>query len=520
LEVQLEPERPGVQDTAQLTVTVAGTQNVLSQPELGELENLQIVGGPSTSRRFSMVNGQTSASIRFIWAVRAVEQGPIRIGPVEVQVREGTLRSQPIASEAVAGSQQPQRPRPRRPMSPFDDLMGRSDQQRSAKVELRLVVDSAEVFVGQPLAVTVALDTTANVSSFEWREAPTFPGWWSQAVEGNDPSQSQQVEVDGVRYWRFPVARFMLIPLDSGELTLPACSARVMLRAEGFFARSQVVERTARPVEISVQERPAPPPGFAGAVGQLTYRASLEPREVEVGEPVVVTVTLEGEGNLPLVESPPEWSGCEGCEWYPPEDSSDVEVLASAIRGARSWQSTVIPRAGGEMTLGPVSVAVFDPSRRSYRRQSLGPFTVTVQPPPAPPTPTVAPSELAAAAEGREGAPPEPAGGGIPVWVWVLAGGLGGVAVGGATVWWALRRPRTRLPAPRPGERPAERARALQSVLEGWWLGLASSRKTDDLRGQVEDLRRELEAIRFAPGRADHTETVARLEDRLRKLMR
>jgi hypothetical protein len=36
----------------------------------------------------------------------------------------------------------------------------------------------------------------------------------------------------------------------------------------------------------------------------------------------------------------------------------------------------------------------------------------------------------------------------------------------------------------------------------------------------MEQLRRELEAIRFAPGRADHTETVLDIEERLRKLMR
>jgi hypothetical protein len=33
-------------------------------------------------------------------------------------------------------------------------------------------------------------------------------------------------------------------------------------------------------------------------------------------------------------------------------------------------------------------------------------------------------------------------------------------------------------------------------------------------------LRRELEAVRFAPGSADHSETVRVLEDRVRSLMR
>ena len=33
-------------------------------------------------------------------------------------------------------------------------------------------------------------------------------------------------------------------------------------------------------------------------------------------------------------------------------------------------------------------------------------------------------------------------------------------------------------------------------------------------------LRRELEAVRFAPGRADHSETILDLEERFRRLLR
>jgi hypothetical protein len=36
----------------------------------------------------------------------------------------------------------------------------------------------------------------------------------------------------------------------------------------------------------------------------------------------------------------------------------------------------------------------------------------------------------------------------------------------------------------------------------------------------MESLRRELEAVRFAPGRADHSHTVEDLESRLRRLIR
>ena len=51
-------------------------------------------------------------------------------------------------------------------------------------------------------------------------------------------------------------------------------------------------------------------------------------------------------------------------------------------------------------------------------------------------------------------------------------------------------------------------------------MGVRTQEKGRVLEEEMQHLRRELEAIRFAPGRADHTETVLALEERLRGLMR
>jgi hypothetical protein len=43
--------------------------------------------------------------------------------------------------------------------------------------------------------------------------------------------------------------------------------------------------------------------------------------------------------------------------------------------------------------------------------------------------------------------------------------------------------------------------------------------KGQALETEMGELRTELEAIRFAPGRADHSETIVELEERLRRLL-
>ncbi|MBD3871875.1 MAG: hypothetical protein IFK91_02980, partial [Acidobacteria bacterium] len=62
LEVQLDPRVFGVEDAARLVVRIlepAGTPVV----NLGELDNLEVVSGPSTSSEFSWVNGAATRAV-------------------------------------------------------------------------------------------------------------------------------------------------------------------------------------------------------------------------------------------------------------------------------------------------------------------------------------------------------------------------------------------------------------------------------------------------------------------------
>jgi len=524
LTVQLVPERFGVEDVARLRITVEGGRPVAA-PEPPALENLRIVGGPSVSQQFSFVNGVASSSVTYTYLVQAEGVGKATVGPVEVEVDGKTLESEPITVTVVEGSVAPPRRRVRSPFDPFGGLMEPPAVTRPARIVLRMLPARRKLVRGEPLAVTVALDTTAVVEGFEWSKAPAFPGWWSQRIDRKGELSGEPVEVDGVRYMRYRVARYVLIPLSAGTLELPACSARIGMRGGGFLMLPQVVERSTRPVRITVDELPPPPEGFHDAVGNLRYQASLDPATVRMGSSAMLTVTLRGQGNLPLAGSPFPWPAPDGLEIYPPEESASVRVTPRGPKGSRTWKAVVLPSRPGRFELSAVPVAVFDPRTGQYRTARLGPFTLEVEPPPATPAPVATPAHTAPA--GATAGASSPTGGSAPAGnpplslpLLLLVVGAVGAVVGGVVAFVLLRRRGGVIP-PRPnGQDPTERARALQGALEGWWHGLDSSRREDPrLRREVEALRRELEAVRFAPGRADHSETVAQLEERLRRLL-
>jgi len=527
LEVRLDPPRIGVEDATRLVVRIHEPEGAVAVPELGQLENLEVVGGPSTGEEIQLLNNVVRRSVSFTWVLRPTGVGAARVGTVTVRVGDEVVTSRPVAMEVVAGSLAP-RPQPRRrnPFDPFGDLMARGPVP-SPQLELRHLVSAERAALGEPVPVAVALDSTVGgIDNFDWIEPPAYPGWWTQRVALDDPITPERVEIEGVVYNRFVIARFVLVPLRSGELELPPVRARIAVRGRSLFAVPQVVERASRPATVRIDPRPEPPVPFAGAVGRLSYAAAVEPGRIELGESAVVSVRLEGNGNLPLVEAPPVFPACEPCQSYPPEEESDVTVAADGIRGSRTWRVTVVPSAAGLLRLDPVELAVFDPSTRSYRRQTLGPLELVVDPPPATPTPSPTAEELA---RDRPGEAPAPGGdvrddgdgrGGAIPWLIALAAAVAGAVLGGLAVWAAARRRGTTLPPRRPGESAAERARELQLVLERWWLEVRDRPRAGELRTEMEALRRELEGVRFAPGRADHTETVEDLEARLRRLLR
>jgi hypothetical protein len=525
LEVHLDPRKIGIEDATVLVVRILEPEGT-PEVDLGALENLQVVSGPSTKTEFSWINGAATRAVSFSYVVQGLEVGAAAIGPVTVRLDGTELRSEIVQAEIVPGSILPQRQQGRRspfPFDPFEDLSQRRQQPRSALVVLRQLIGATQVVLGQPVRVAIVLDTTAGgVDGFEWTTPPAYPGWWAQKIEPPERVTGDVVEVEGVRFNRFVVASHVLVPLKTGQLEVPRVEARIGFRTASLFSPQQVVERATDARTVEVSQRPRPPAGFSGAVGDLHYRASIEPETIDFGESSVLTIELRGNGNLPLVEAPAMWPACLDCESYPPEEESNVVVDDGGIHGRRVWRTTLVPRTSGEIELEPVMLAVFDPAAGHYRKQTLGPLRLVVEPPPATPTPAVEEEErIVDQHESAEAAPSmNNAETGVPLWAWIAGALIVGLALGGVVPLFMVRRRKGTLPPRRAGESPAERARELQVALERWWMDARTRSKGRNLEGEMQQLRRELEAIRFAPGRADHTETVHDLEERLKGLMR
>ncbi len=376
---EVDARKIGVQDQVQLTITVEGS-GAPDEIALPPLTNLDVVGGPFQSTQVSIVNGRMSQSRSHTYVLQPRGPGKAEVGIVRV----GDQAAPAIPIEVVAGSVRPSEPRRQDPFAsafgdPFEEMLGR---RRGRAVAPKLLVQASpsrtRLRVGEPLVLTYWLDTQTSVADLQFKEAPQFAGFWVEDLERPQASPSgEAVTVEGETYRRFPILRKLLFPTKAGTLTLPAATFRIGLARQGFFDAGGVVERTTKPVTVTVEPLPDAP-GFSGAVGRFRTSASLDRDVVPLGEAAMLRFRVEGTGNLKWIDRAPEVVA-KGARVFPPQAKSDLRTTADGITGSRTWEFVVVPETSGAVEVPPLPFSWFDPSAGRIVTAETAPLALRVE---------------------------------------------------------------------------------------------------------------------------------------------
>jgi hypothetical protein len=150
----------------------------------------------------------------------------------------------------------------------------------------------------------------------------------------------------------------------------------------GFFSRPKKVKRSSLPVEVEVGELPQKnqPPGFNPAnVGVYSFRTQVDTNEVKEGEPVTLTMTVQGDGNvrnlvLPQVEE------IDGFKIYAPEEEVDIQLHNGLVTGTKTSRVLMIPKKAGDFVIPPISWSYFNTQVPGYKTLSGLAYSVRVSP--------------------------------------------------------------------------------------------------------------------------------------------
>ena len=404
----LKVEGPGVVSQDETFRIVFTADDKLSDFEWPGTDDFEVVWGPQkgSMSSTSIVNGKrTSVHQETVtYVLQPKQTGTFTIAAATATVGKQTVSSSPLKIEVVASGQNSQG----NAAGNSGGSQGNQGQQQGNQgnvqqndpavtgtvsnqdIFLRLSLGKTRVVKGEPITATLKIYTRADITGFEDIKFPTFNGFWSKETVTVNNLEFKRENVNGTIYNAALLRQWVLIPQQSGTLTIdPAemvCQVRVRTSSgsplsifDDFFDQYQTIrKRISTPsMNVSVQDLPAgAPASFKGGVGDFKITAKMSKDDLKSNEAGSLLVTISGNGNLSMLEAPKVD--------FPPDfevydlKSSD-KTSASGTSGSKTFEYPFIPRSHGDFVIPSIEYSYYDNAHGKYVTTSTGDIPVTVE---------------------------------------------------------------------------------------------------------------------------------------------
>ncbi len=400
-------DRRQMYDNETLTLTVSFSTDDSSDVQdmlLPKLDDFEILGkqqSTSTQIVFTLGKLQKSTVKRYILTLAPKRTGNLTIPPAVMKMKSGrTYKSNPITISVIASGaiMPPQaqggtnnQPQPN-PHQQTDESAAEAQangllaplsisERRTPNLFVRTVIDKAKAYIGQQITVSYYLYTRRSISDANITKRPSYLDCWTEPIDIGRRAPRQTIYIDGRRYTVFLMEQVALFPKRAGRLEIGPLEIEVLTDV-GFFSTGRRFVRTTQPVYIDILPLPEEnqPEDFSPAnVGRFTYNATLDKQETEVGEPITLTLTVSGEGNIKAIRMPEPKSN-DDFKVYPPTFDDSSTVRNGKIIGTKRAEILVVPKREGELKLELPAFSWFDPEAERYNTIKPPAFTIHVRP--------------------------------------------------------------------------------------------------------------------------------------------
>jgi len=363
----VDRDRLTVGEELTFTVRVTGGTMESVEVELPPLAGLEVV---ARAERTEIVGGAKPSRTTVIqYRLRATAPGRWRLGPL--QVRQGTSFVQADAPDVSVG-----------PGSANAVATGLSPR-------VRAILDHARIprlngFAGLSLALSddsVTVGEQVDLVTIAWiprrlrqqmrrpptLEPPKIPGVWNYPQPVPAGIAASRL-LDGEWYDLF-VLHQLVFPLAPGVVRIePATLQFSVPVAFQFFSQEEQHSLRTESGVLTVADVPADRPAeFTGAVARrLAIARTTAPDSAAVGEPVTVTITLTGEGNVTLWPAPPvRWP--TGVRVYPDQIDDHTDLVDGRLTGTKRFRYLVVPDSSARLVLPTIRYGFYEPSSRSFQ---------------------------------------------------------------------------------------------------------------------------------------------------------
>ena len=345
-----------VMDVLTLTLTIEGVPDVSPPPPPPAIIGLVLVGTNTTARR-SFVNGAMVAEFRFKFMYQPARTGKIEIDPIKVVIGNDVYVADPMEINVTAA------PMPSAALPAFTQPSSLAGQDLFVEAD----VDDPTPYIGQQIVHSIRYYATTNTSRPIY-DLPDYAGFWNP----NETLYGEDVVSAAGRRYHVSETRTILFPTLAGNMTIEPTTVTALSPVPSA-GRMNLATR-----QITMNVKPLPPndpSAFTGAVGKYGVSADIDADSVSVGEPIALTVTISGEGNVEMLPAP-DWREIPGWRSFDNDVSFTEEVSDGKIKGSKTFKRMLVPETPGSYDLPPIEYAYFDPESAKYVTISTSSFSV------------------------------------------------------------------------------------------------------------------------------------------------
>ena len=351
--------------------------DVVWGPQKGYSSSTSIINGKRTTSRQETVTyllqPKATGTFTIAAATAKVAKESVSSGTLQIEVVAAASAKPQGGSQSSGNTQQPAQQSP----SQGQAQAGQNDPAVTGTVSnqdifLRLTLNKTNVVKGEPVTATLKLFTRADIVGFEDIKFPTFNGFWSKETVTVNNLEFNRENVNGAIYNSALVRQWVLIPQQSGSLSIdPAemvCQLRVRSSSGGsplsifddFFDQYTTIrKRISTPtLQVKVRDLPAgAPASFAGGVGDFKISAKLSKDGIKSNEAASLIVTISGNGNLSMLQAPK-------VDFPPDFEVYDLKTTdktsASGTSGSKTFEFPFIPRSHGDFVIHAIEYGYYD----------------------------------------------------------------------------------------------------------------------------------------------------------------
>ncbi len=346
-----------------LEVGIEDEDGVTEKQSIDALDAFTVTGRQT---HLMSINGVQTA--KNIFSVHATKQGTYTIGPARATINGKEQQSEPLTLRVVAQAAQ--------------TVSHQDKEQATAAVFMRLSCDKQQAVVGEKILCTLRVYCEQEDTHIQQITEPSCEGLQTKSCRG--PLVTQEI-LDGKSYtcakWDWDI-----YPHQVGSLVIPALCGDFKIPLEdeqqGFTMYSFIMGPVVRPKRVysnavTLDVVPLPPSAHAcQAVGEFSsYSARLKPSKAQIGEGIVLLLTLEGKGDMNALEAPQLTGMPPQLKWY--ESKHSVDPSAHGYE-KKCFEYIVQGLEAGEWQIPSQEFTFFDTKNRTHMTLVTEPHLVSI----------------------------------------------------------------------------------------------------------------------------------------------